>query len=386
MATALPRSMTLPPPIAATTSAPCSRAATAPARARSIVGSPGTANIAAGRSKPDSRSAWRPGFAPVHTSTRDPSPASSPGSSAARPGPATMRAAVANSNAVTVSRSPTRPRPPGRSPRTWWTPGARPSSRQRCRATWHSAGSACARHWPRRPGRPRPGPRAPGRPDPGSHRNAARPARRATPAHWPAWRPGSPRPVRAGRGREHERQACAHPATRRLPHNARGPALLGGGRARALQGGTGAVGHAALRHERDPVERGEALGIGEGLGLHGHYAAGLDKQPPVGGVAEVNLDENVLVGTERLRQLERSRVSAGGRDGALEVNDPGSAVHLGLGGAERGVDPAIDEGELGEELPRLRERGSVERGEALGVGERSALGLHTRHAVRLDDQ
>src|SRR5580692_7703571 len=71
MATALPVSMTLPPPIAATTSAPCSRAAAAPARARSTVGSPPTENCAAASPSPASSPAWRAGSAPVHTSTRD---------------------------------------------------------------------------------------------------------------------------------------------------------------------------------------------------------------------------------------------------------------------------------------------------------------------------
>ena len=96
---ALAVSMTLPPPIAATTSAPCSRAAAVPARASSTVGSPATGNTAAGNPSPASSPACRAGSAPVHTSTRDPSPARRPGSSAARPAPKTMRPAVANSKA-----------------------------------------------------------------------------------------------------------------------------------------------------------------------------------------------------------------------------------------------------------------------------------------------
>jgi len=57
MAAALPVSITLPPPIAATTSAPCSLAAATAALARSTVGSPATGNTTVGRLSPDSRSA-----------------------------------------------------------------------------------------------------------------------------------------------------------------------------------------------------------------------------------------------------------------------------------------------------------------------------------------
>jgi hypothetical protein len=105
MATVLPTSMTLPPPIAATTSAPCSRAAATPARANSTVGSPATGNTAAGSRSPASKLPWRAGLAPVHTSTRDPSPATTPGSSAARPGPAMIRPAVANSKSISMLSS-----------------------------------------------------------------------------------------------------------------------------------------------------------------------------------------------------------------------------------------------------------------------------------------
>ena len=69
MATAFPVSMTLPPPIAAITSARCSRAAAAPARASPMVGSPATGNTLAGRPSPASSPACRPGLAPVHTRT-----------------------------------------------------------------------------------------------------------------------------------------------------------------------------------------------------------------------------------------------------------------------------------------------------------------------------
>ena len=80
-------SITLPPPIAATTSAPCSRPAATAARARATVGSPATGNTTAGRPSPASRSACRPGLAPVQASTREPQPANSAGSSADRPAP-----------------------------------------------------------------------------------------------------------------------------------------------------------------------------------------------------------------------------------------------------------------------------------------------------------
>ena len=99
MAAALAVSMTLPPPIAATTSARCSRAAAAAALARSTVGSPATGNTAVGRPSRASRSACRSGLAPVQASTREPYRARSPGSSADRPAPNMTRPAVANSNA-----------------------------------------------------------------------------------------------------------------------------------------------------------------------------------------------------------------------------------------------------------------------------------------------
>src|SRR5262249_15764420 len=76
-----------PPPIAATKSAPCSRAAATAARARATVGSPATGNTAAGRPRPASSSACRSGLAPVQISARGPHAASSAGSSAARPPP-----------------------------------------------------------------------------------------------------------------------------------------------------------------------------------------------------------------------------------------------------------------------------------------------------------
>jgi hypothetical protein len=54
MATAFPRSITLPPPTAATTSAPCSRAVTAAAWADLVVGSPLTVTTVAGMVSPAS--------------------------------------------------------------------------------------------------------------------------------------------------------------------------------------------------------------------------------------------------------------------------------------------------------------------------------------------
>src|SRR5215472_9396110 len=117
MAAALPVSITLPPPIAATTSAPCSLAAATAALARSTVGSPATGNTTVGRLSPASRSACRYGLAPVQTSTRLPYPASSPGRSADRPAPKITRPAVANSNASTALPGPRADRPiaaPGR--------------------------------------------------------------------------------------------------------------------------------------------------------------------------------------------------------------------------------------------------------------------------------
>src|SRR5690348_2768764 len=94
--------MTLPPPIAAITSVPCSRAAATPARTAAAVGSPTTGNTADSDARRPNRPSWRAGFAPVQTSTRDPSPASTSGSSAARPAPARIRPAVANSKLVAV--------------------------------------------------------------------------------------------------------------------------------------------------------------------------------------------------------------------------------------------------------------------------------------------
>src|ERR1700733_16115448 len=107
--------MTLPPPIATTTSAPCSRAAAPPALASSTVGSAGTGNTSAGTPSPASSPACRAGSLPVHTSARVPSPASTPGSSAARPAPKSTRPAVLNSN-LTARRSGC---PRGRPRPTW---------------------------------------------------------------------------------------------------------------------------------------------------------------------------------------------------------------------------------------------------------------------------
>src|SRR5215472_10688130 len=101
--------MTAPPPIVTTTSAPCRRPDATPARTSSTVGSSRTAKTAAAVPRLASSRSCRPGLPPVHTSTRDPSPDTTAGSSAARPAPKTTRDAVANSN---VTPSPRAALPP----------------------------------------------------------------------------------------------------------------------------------------------------------------------------------------------------------------------------------------------------------------------------------
>src|SRR5215217_7286597 len=65
--------------------------------------------MAQGMVRPAMSSACRAGWEPVQTSARDPSPAASEGSSAARPGPKTTRPAVANSNGAGLLMPSARP-------------------------------------------------------------------------------------------------------------------------------------------------------------------------------------------------------------------------------------------------------------------------------------
>ena len=172
----------------------------------------------------------------------------------------------------------------------------------------------------------------------------------------------------------------------------------GDGAHRGVRGAERGVGPAVLQRqqgvgarrlgERGPVQRGEALGVGErpALRLHGHDAGRLDVQPPVGGVAQVHRNNHLLGRAERGRERERNRVGAGRRDRALEVDDPGDGAYSGVGRAERGVGPAVLQRERGEGSRRLGERGAVQRGEALGVGERVALGLDGHDPGGLDEQ
>src|SRR5215207_6964282 len=105
MATALARSITLPPPTATTRSARWSRAAATASRARSTVGSARTRNVAHGMISVANSSACRSGCEPAQISALDPSAAVTGASSAARPGPNTTRPAVANSNGAGLMAS-----------------------------------------------------------------------------------------------------------------------------------------------------------------------------------------------------------------------------------------------------------------------------------------
>ena len=96
-ATALPRSSTLPPPIAMTTSAPLLRPVRTASRAISTVGSPPTVTTSNGTGSAPRSCACRSGLVPVNTSALEPHPSISAGSSVARPGPNTTRCAVAKS-------------------------------------------------------------------------------------------------------------------------------------------------------------------------------------------------------------------------------------------------------------------------------------------------
>jgi hypothetical protein len=113
-ATALPRSRTLPPPMATTTSAPSSLAVAVAATASATVGSPATVTTVDGRPTGSSSARYRRGSDPVQISALVPRPATISGSSLALPGPNTTRPAVAKSNGGTgmaVSRPSGLPRP-----------------------------------------------------------------------------------------------------------------------------------------------------------------------------------------------------------------------------------------------------------------------------------
>src|SRR5579872_5953192 len=136
-----------------------------------------------------------------------------------------------------------------------------------------------------------------------------------------------------------------------------------------------------LLDERYFVQRCEALGIAERtvLGLDVHRAAGRDMNPPFRGAAQIEWDIDIGHRAKRHVQSEGLRIASGGGDGASEVHNAVGIPRGGGTGAERGVRPAVDQVKVGE-----RDRGepsAVQRREALGIAERTVLGLDVHHAT-----
>src|SRR5215813_10991575 len=91
---------------------------------------------------------------------------------------------------------------------------------------------------------------------------------------------------------------------------------------------------ATLAREHHPIQRGEALGVGEGpLGGDAHHAGWPDNQAPVTSAAQVHGDIDAVGRAQRLRQDEWHRVAASGCYGAPEVHDAGDSAGRGVRGA-----------------------------------------------------
>src|SRR6185437_15186963 len=137
-----------------------------------------------------------------------------------------------------------------------------------------------------------------------------------------------------------------------------------------------------LRRLREcgPVQRGSALNGPESVfGGYRYRALSCDAQPPDAAGAYVDQDIDSPTRPELRRKSERCRLGARRANFSLEMNDPADKANGGLPEEATEFGPTGLELERGEGCRRQRERRSVERGEARGVGVRSS-GDHLSHA------
>jgi hypothetical protein len=113
--------------------------------------------------------------------------------------------------------------------------------------------------------------------------------------------------------------------------------------------------------------------------LDDHHTIRLNNQPPLGGVAQIDRDVDIGDRAKRRRQGERRCIGPGGGNGAFEVDNPLGIFRFRLAGAERRVGPSVGQRKQLESSRLREEPRTLERREALGIAEHSALGLDGHH-------